>query len=275
VELTDTAGIKRVRSVLRNETGLFGEVDTAAMAQALDAIRRAHVACLLVDASGSGIQEEEAVSFQASGLDVRSLPARDILTSHDLRIAEFASEEGRPLLVLLNKWDMVPPDARKALKRACAATFYDILSQKSKGVPLLTTNSLEDKTLREVIPSAMRLYKRWSSRISTGKLNRFLQAVMAYNPPPSVGGKTITPKFISQIATRPPTFSLNVSRAGNLPPSYQRFITNAIRDEFELHGIPIRVLFRSPSNPYSKTNARKEMNKHGSKKQSSRRNKRR
>jgi len=133
VELTDTAGIKRVKSVLRKETRLFGEVDTAAMAQALESIRRSNVTCLLVDATGSDIKDEDALSFESYDSNTKCTQARNILTSHDLRIAEYASAEGRPLIVLLNKWDQVPSDARRGLKMACATVFYDVISHQSRG----------------------------------------------------------------------------------------------------------------------------------------------
>lgn len=251
VELTDTAGIRRVKSVLRNESEAYGAVDTAAMAQALDAIRRAHVTCLLVDSTGADIGEDEALSLVHSrDAEVRRLTADSVLTTHDIRIAEYAAQEGRPLMMLLNKWDQINPTARKALKRACKKLYTDGLGQGLKGIPLIATNSLEQDSLRDVIPTAQRLFERWTDRISTGRLNRWLRAITQYKPPPNIHGRAINIKYMTQVTTRPPTFAIFTPRAASLPKTYERFLVNSLREEFNLEGVPLRVNFRARENPY-------------------------
>jgi GTPase len=93
-------------------------------------------------------------------------------------------------------------------------------------------------------------YAIWTKRISTSKMNRWLAARESQNPAPLVNGRANRLKYMTQINIRPPTFGLWVSQAGELPDTYKRYIINALRDDFGLEGIPVRLLIRTSKNPF-------------------------
>jgi GTP-binding protein len=95
------------------------------------------------------------------------------------------------------------------------------------------------------------VYAVWNRRISTSKMNRWLAARESQNPAPLVGGRSNRLKYMTQINIRPPTFAMWVSRATELPDTYKRYIINALREDFDLQGVPVRLLIRTSRNPFS------------------------
>jgi len=91
----------------------------------------------------------------------------------------------------------------------------------------------------------------WTARVKTKDLNDWLHAVIARNPPPAVRGKRIKPRYLTQIKARPPTFVLLASRADEMPESYKRYLVNALRDAFDLHAAPVRLIVRQGANPFA------------------------
>jgi GTP-binding protein len=94
-------------------------------------------------------------------------------------------------------------------------------------------------------------HRIWNSRISTGRLNRWLETVLAHHPPPAVAGRRLKIKYVTQVKTRPPGFVLSSSRPDAMPASYVRYLVNALRDDFAMPGIPIRMTLRASDNPYA------------------------
>ncbi|WP_194744231.1 ribosome biogenesis GTPase Der [Thermaurantiacus tibetensis] len=169
------------------------------------------------------------------------------LEAQDLRIAARVVEEGRALLVALNKWDIAEDQSR--LFNGVRAALAEGLSQV-KDVPLLAVSGLTGKGLDALVRAAFAARTRWSQRIPTSRLNRWFEATIARTPPPAPGGRRIRLRYITQARTRPPGFVLFGNRLDLLPGSYRRHLENALRADFDLAGVPIRMTFRSSRNPY-------------------------
>ena len=217
VKLIDTAGMRRHAKVV-------DKLEKMAVADAKRAVDFAEVVVLLLDAT--------------LGLE-----------SQDLRIADAVLQEGRALVVVLNKWDAAVDQSklfngvRKALDEGLAQV---------KGVPLLTVSALTGKGLDTMIQVAFETRERWSRRVSTGALNRWFESAQERNPPPAPGGKRIKLRYITQARNRPPSFIVFGTRLDMLPESYNRYLVNTLRDDLDLQGLPIRLTMRSAKNPFDR-----------------------
>ena len=120
-----------------------------------------------------------------------------------------------------------------------------------KGVPLLAVSARTGKGLDELIGAAFEIREAWSKRVPTALLNRWFDDALAANPPPAPGGKRIKLRYITQAKTRPPGFVLFGTRLDLLPVSYQRYLVNGIRRELGFDAVPVRLMLRSPKNPFA------------------------
>ncbi|MCA1955990.1 ribosome biogenesis GTPase Der [Zymomonas sp.] len=169
------------------------------------------------------------------------------LEGQDLRIADRVLEEGRSLIIAINKWDMV--ENPSAFLQAIREGLNDGLAQV-KGVPLITISALTGRGVDPLLKAAFETRKAWSRRVSTGQLNRWLTRAIAHHAPPAPGGKRIKLRYLTQIKTRPPTFVLFGTRVDQLPTSYERYLINSLRSDLDFGSVPIRLHFRSPENPF-------------------------
>lgn len=215
VRLVDTAGLRRRARV-------SGELEKMSGHESLRAIRLAHVVVLVVDATQP-------------------------FDKQDLIIAHHVAEEGRALVIAVNKWDTVK-DKRAAMRIVRDKTEAS-LAQVS-GVPIITLSALKNQGLDALMQQVMRIYEIWNTRISTGKLNRWLEDMGANHPPPITAGRRIKLRYMTQVKSRPPTFSLWVNKPVQLPESYRRFLTNGLRQSFGLAGVPIRWQLKKSDNPF-------------------------
>ncbi|MDD3370491.1 MAG: ribosome biogenesis GTPase Der [Alphaproteobacteria bacterium] len=222
VRLVDTAGMRRRARV--TET-----LERMSVQETLRAIRLAHIAILVLDATQP-------------------------FDKQDLIIARHIVEEGRVLIVALNKWDLV--EDKKLITRQILEKAKVSLAQ-AENVPLVPVCAVSGDGLETLIKEAMRLYDKWNLRISTGKLNRWLQDMEESHPPPIVGGRRIKLRYVTQIKSRPPSFSLWVNKPVDLPESYLRFLTHGLRKTFDLPGIPIRWQVKKSENPYEEKKKKK------------------
>ena len=192
--------------------------------------------------------EDSHRAIRLAQIVVLVLDAQTPLEKQDLQIAQHIVEEGRALVLCINKWDLVT-DKEKFLED------IDYKLGKSlaqiTGVPIVTLSALEGRNIGSVLKRSLEAYEVWNQRVSTGKLNRWLAALESRNPAPLVSGRQNRLKYIAQIKTRPPTFALWVSRPDKLPPAYKRYVINALRRDYDLAGTPIRLLVRRSKNPYS------------------------
>lgn len=176
------------------------------------------------------------------------LDADAVLDKQDLTIARQVVEEGRALIIAINKWDAAA-DKNKVIKRL-NDRLEASLTQVT-GVPTVTISALKKNGLDKLMKEVFSIYKKWNTRIPTGKLNRWFEFATEKFPPPSgAHGKRIKLKYITQGKTRPPSFYIFSSNPEGLPDSYFRYLTNSLRDDFNLAGVPIRITTRKNENPY-------------------------
>ena len=215
VRLIDTAG-------MRKRAKVQDKLEKLAVSDGLNAVNFAEVVVLLLDST-------------------RGLEAQD------LRIADRVLEEGRALVIALNKWDTV--ENGSALYQGIKKALDDGLAQV-RGVPIMTVSAATGRGLDDLIHVAFETRTAWSQRISTGILNRWFERALETNPPPAPGGKRIKLRYITQNKTRPPTFVLFGTRLDELPESYRRYLVNGIRKELGFGAVPVRLTLRSAKNPY-------------------------
>ncbi|ALJ35375.1 ribosome biogenesis GTPase Der [Azospirillum brasilense] len=214
--LVDTAGMRRRARV-------DAKVEKLAVADALRVVRMAQVVLLVVDAN-------------------------QILDKQDLTIARTVVEEGRALVIALNKWDAV--DDRAMALRQVEDKLQAALAQ-IKGVEVVTISALQGKKLDTLLDSILSTYGQWNRRIPTAQLNRWIEGVLDHHPPPLVEGRRVKIRYATQVKTRPPTVALFVNKPLDLPESYQRYLIAHLRETFDLPGVPVRLLLRKQKNPYA------------------------
>ena len=166
----------------------------------------------------------------------------------DLQIADLVEREGRGLVFVLAKWDLVAdPQARLA----------EIIEEAQRqlpqvrGAPIIALSAETGRGLEKLMPAVFKTHNDWSTKVKTRDLNDWLAMATQRHPPPAVNGRRIKPKYMAQTKARPPTFVLFASRADEIPESYRRYLINSIRESFDLPGVPIRVTVKSNKNPYA------------------------
>lgn len=215
VRLVDTAGLRK-RAKVDDKLEWLSTQDTRR------AIDHAEVVVLLLDAT-------------------RGLEAQD------LRIADQVVEEGRALLIALNKWDVA--ENASSLFNGVKAALEEGLSQL-KGVVVVTVSAVTGKGIDQLLGAAFELREAWSRRVTTGELNRWFERAVETNPPPAPGGKRIKLRYITQVKSRPPAFVVFGTRVDQLPESYRRYLLNSMRRDLKLGAIPLRMTMRAPKNPF-------------------------
>ena len=217
VRIVDTAG-------LRKRAKITEKLEKLSSADARRAMEHAEVVILLLDAT-------------------RGLEAQD------LRIAELVIEEGRALIIAVNKWDVA--ENASSLFNGIKAALEEGLAQ-IKNIPVLTVSAKTGKGIDQLLGAAFELREQWSRRISTGELNRWFEAAVEANSPPAPGGKRIKLRYITQVKTRPPSFVVFGTRVDQLPESYRRYLLNSMRRELGLGPVPLRMTMRAPKNPFDR-----------------------
>ncbi len=216
IRLFDTAGLRRHARVHES-------LEHLSVGDSERAIRFAHVVVLMMD--GAAVAERQ-----------------------DLTIARRVVEEGRALVIAVNKWDLVG-DRRETLTK-----LEDRLERslpQARGVPVIRLSALTGAGVERLMPAVAKVYELWNRCLATGPLNRWLEDTIARHPPPVVQGRRLRLRYITQVKARPPTFALFASRPKALPESYIRYLVNTLRDDFDLAAVPIRLLPRRGKNPYA------------------------
>jgi GTP-binding protein len=165
----------------------------------------------------------------------------------DLTIGDLVTEEGRALVVAVNKWDVV--ENKQKLLRDLKSTVAEKLSQVPD-VALVPVSALSGRGVDKLMEAVIKAHAIWNTRVSTSDLNRWLREAMERHTPPAAKGRRIRIRFITQPSTRPPTFVAFCSQPAGLPKSYVRYLVNSLRDTFGLPGVPIRFSLRKGENPY-------------------------
>jgi GTPase len=188
-----------------------------------------------------------AVRF--AGTVVLLIDAQQPLERQDLTIANLVAEEGRALVLAVNKWDLVR-DRGPALARL--REKLDESLPQLKGLPLVPVSGLTGAGLDKLMQAVFASDAVWNKRVSTPVLNRWLAAIQEHHPPPVSAGRRLRLRYMTQANTRPPTFALFASKPGELPEAYRRYLVNALRQDFDLPGTPIRLMLRKGANPYAR-----------------------
>lgn len=218
LNLVDTAG-------LRKQAKVTGVIEKMSVESTLYAANMAQVVILVLDADG-------------------------VLDKQDLIIARKVLDEGRALVIALNKWDVA--DKKEALDKL-NDKLQTSLTQ-ADGVPTVTISALKKRGLDKLLSAVIKVYERWNVRIPTAPLNQWFRDVQEANPAPLGKNKRrIKLKYITQAKTRPPSFYIFSSNPEGLPDSYLRYLTNQLRDSFNLRGVPIRITVRKADNPYAES----------------------
>jgi GTP-binding protein len=166
----------------------------------------------------------------------------------DLQIADLIEREGRGLVFVLAKWDLVEdPQAQLA----AFIEHAERMLPQVRGTPVVALSAETGKGVERLMPAIGKVYKDWSTKIKTRDLNDWLQMAMQRHAPPSVGGRRIKPKYMAQFKARPPTFVMFSSRAAEMPESYRRYLINSLRESFDIPGVPLRITIKSGANPYA------------------------
>ncbi|MGA7012825.1 MAG: ribosome biogenesis GTPase Der [Pseudolabrys sp.] len=211
----DTAGLRRRSRVAE-------KLEKLSVADALNAVRFAEVVVVLLDA-------ENAFEEQ------------------DQRIADLVEQEGRAIVIAVNKWD---------LKEKAAGAIGKLREQAEekltqlRGVPLVAVSGLTGEGLDRLMQAIIDAYEFWNKRIPTSALNRWFEHAVSANPPPAVAGRSLRLNYITQPKSRPPSFVVFCTRADAVPAAYKRYLLNSMRETFELPGTPIRLALREKDNPY-------------------------
>jgi GTP-binding protein len=166
----------------------------------------------------------------------------------DLQIADLVEQEGRALVIALDKWDLVAD--RQKVRSDLIEKARRLLPQIA-GVALVPVSGLTGEGLDKLMDAVTKAYTVWNRRVATAKLNRWLLDVVERHPPPAVSGRRIKLRYLTQTKARPPTFVAFCSRPEALPDAYRRYLVNALRHDFDLNGTPIRLLLRKGENPFA------------------------
>lgn len=217
MRIFDTAGMRR-RSKVQEK------LEKLSVSDGIRAVKFAEVVVVLLDA---------AIPFE----------------TQDLKIADLAEREGRAVVVAVNKWDI---EGEKQEKLKWLREQFEHVLPQLRGAPLVTVSARTGKGLDKLQEAVMKAYTVWNRRVSTGQLNRWLEAMIARHPPPAPQGRRIKLRYMTQAKTRPPGFVVMCSHPDKLPESYSRYLVNGLREDFDMPGTPIRLHMRGQGdkNPY-------------------------
>ncbi|PVM86539.1 ribosome biogenesis GTPase Der [Caulobacter endophyticus] len=168
--------------------------------------------------------------------------------TQDLQIADLAEREGRCVVFVLAKWDLIE-DPGQTLKDF--NEHAERMLPQLRGAPVVALSGETGRGVERLMPAVIKTHRDWSTKVKTRDLNDWLQLAMQRHPPPSVGGKRVKPKYMAQTKARPPTFVLFSSRADQMPDHYRRYLVNSLRESFDLPGVPLRITIKSGANPYA------------------------
>ena len=216
IRLIDTAGLRRRAKAV-------AKVEKLSAGDALRAIDFAQVVVLLVDAAAP-------------------------MEKQDLTIARQVLDEGRALVIAVNKWDACTD--RAAAMKGLGERLERSLPQ-SRGLPVVTVSALRGQNLDRLLDAVFAAYDVWNRRVATSALNSWLAGMVQRHPPPAPGGRRVRLRYATQAKIRPPSFVIFCSRPQAVSDAYLRYLENGLRSDFDLPGTPIRITLRKGKNPYA------------------------
>lgn len=216
IKLFDTAGMRRKAKVQE-------KLEKLSVADGLRAIRFAEIVIIVLDAT---------IPFE----------------KQDLQIADLVIREGRAPVIAFSKWDLIE-DRQQVLAELREKT--ERLLPQVRGIQAVPVSAETGRGLDKLMEAVIRTHQVWNRRVSTGKLNRWLEGILSHHPPPAVAGRRLKVKYVTQAKTRPPGFVVSCSRPEAMPQSYVRYLSNSLREAFDMPGVPIRIVLRGSENPYA------------------------
>lgn len=216
IKLIDTAGLRKKSLVTKT-------LEKLSTSDAVNSIKFANTVILMIDAQYP-------------------------LQQQDLNIASLVIENGRSLVIVINKWDLIKDQA--AFKKEIDYKLTVNLPQV-KGVPVVYISALNKQAIYQVFDQCIAVYDLWNKKIPTRLLNDWLGfATTNHQLPLYKGGRRIRIKYMTQIKSRPPTFKLFSNNPPGITQDYQRYLINDLRENLALPGVPIRLIFDKTKNPY-------------------------
>jgi len=216
IRLFDTAGMRRKAKVQE-------KLEKLSVSDGLRAIRFAEVVIIVLDAT---------IPFE----------------KQDLQIADLIIREGRAPVIAFSKWDLIDEPQQKLAE---LREMTDRLLPQARGIRAVTISAETGRGLDRLMEAVISTHQIWNRRVSTGRLNRWLEGILAHHPPPAVAGRRLKIKYVTQAKTRPPGFVVSCSRPDAMPQSYVRYLVNNLREAFDMPGVPIRMALRTSENPFA------------------------
>lgn len=216
MKLFDTAGMRRKARIQE-------KLEKMSVQDGLHAVRFAEIVIIVLDAT---------IPFE----------------KQDLQIADLIVREGRAPVIAFNKWDRIdrPQEVLAELREKTERLLPQV-----RGIQAVPVSAETGRGLDKLMEAVIKTHRVWNSRVSTGKLNRWLESILAHHPPPAVAGRRLKIKYLTQAKTRPPGFVVSCSRPDAMPQSYVRYLTNNLREAFDMPGVPIRMALRTSDNPFA------------------------
>ncbi|MBB4952826.1 GTP-binding protein [Agrobacterium vitis] len=215
IKMFDTAGMRRKARVIE-------KLEKLSVADALRAIRFAETVVIVFDAT---------IPFE----------------KQDIQIVDLVLREGRAAVLAFNKWDLVE-DPQALLAELREKT--ERLLPQARGIRAVPISGQTGYALDKLMQSIVDTDRVWNKRISTARLNRWLDSVQTQHPPPAVSGRRLKLKYMTQVKARPPAFMISCTRPDSVPESYIRYLTNGLRADFDMPGVPIRIHLKAADNPF-------------------------
>lgn len=217
IRFIDTAGLRRKAHIKE-------KLEKMSASDSFRALRFAHVAVLLMDANS-------------------------MVDHQDMALASEVLKEGRALIFVVNKIDTIPGDKEQFLKQV-RVQLNELFSEVD-GAAILGVSSKTGYNVDKLMGYILKTYQQWQIRIPTSKLNEWLLEATLKHPPRLHKGRDTKVKYITQIKTRPPTFTVFTNHPKVINSDYKRYLTNSLRRDFDLKLTPIRMLIRKSENPYA------------------------
>lgn len=207
--LIDTAGVRKKGKVR-------DDIEFYSVLRSLNALEECDVCIVVIDA-------ERGVEAQ------------------DVNLISLAQRQGKGMVVMVNKWDLIEKDSKTSEK------FRKEIQEKLAPIdylPILFASVLNKQRIYQVMEKAVEVYENKTKKIPTSKLNDTILPLIERNPPPSVKGKMVNIKYITQVVARFPSFAFFCNLPQYVPPSYQGYLENRLRENFDFEGVPLRLIFR-------------------------------
>lgn len=222
IKMFDTAGMRRKARVTE-------KLEKLSVADSLRSIRFAETVVIVFDAT---------IPFE----------------KQDLQLADLVLREGRAAVLAFNKWDLIE-DPQAVLAELREKT--ERLLPQARGLRAVPISGQTGYGLDKLMQEIVETDRVWNKRISTARLNKWLEGTQVQHPPPAVSGRRLKLKYMTQVKARPPAFMVSCTRPESVPESYIRYMINGLRNDFQMPGVPIRIHFKASDNPFENRKKRR------------------